>query len=128
VYFQQAGAAQGPVDVDGAVHAGDAVLGQGDDGASLGAGVVEEGGQRGVEVGGGPQGAGVVGAVALQVVVEVREVAEGQVGVAGAHDVAGGVDDPPAGDEVGAGAPAAAEGGGGGALGGTGGAGWRAGV
>lgn len=35
----------------------------------------------------------------------MREVAEGQVRVAGADDVPGGVDDPLAGDEVGAGAP-----------------------
>ena len=49
------------------------------------AGVVQQRGHGRVEVGGGLVGAGVVGAVALQVVVEVREVAQGQVGVAGAR-------------------------------------------
>ena len=69
----------------GRLDAGDAVLGQGDDGAALGLRVVEEGGHGRVEVGGRLEGARVVGAEALQVVVEVREVAEGQVGVAGAR-------------------------------------------
>ena len=110
VDLQQAGAAQGAVDVDGPAHAGDAVLGQGDDGAALGAGVVEQRGQGRVQVGGRLEGARVVGAEALEVVVEVREVAERQIGVAGAHDVAGGVDDPLAGDEVGAGSPEVEEG------------------
>lgn len=110
VDLQEAGAAQRPVDVDGPVDPGDAVLGQGDDGASLAAGVVQERGHGPVEVGGGPEGARVVGAVALEVVVEVREVAQGEVGVAGVEDVPGGVDDPLGGDEVGAGSPEVEEG------------------
>lgn len=55
-------------------------------------------------------GAWVVGAVALEVVVEVREVAQGEVGVAGVEDVPGRVDDPLRGDEVGTGAPEVEEG------------------
>lgn len=41
--FQQAGAAQGAVDVDGAADAGDAVFGQGDDRAAFLLRVVEKG-------------------------------------------------------------------------------------
>ncbi len=110
VHLEESGAAQGPVDVHGPADRGDAVLGQRDDGAALGAGVVEERGQRPVQVGGGLQGARVVGAEALQVVVEMREVAKSQVGVPGGHDVTGGVDDPLAGDQVRAGAPEVEEG------------------
>ncbi|MGW0601020.1 alkaline phosphatase family protein [Streptomyces sp. NPDC002776] len=47
---------------------------------------------------------------ALEVVVEVREVAQGQIRVPGPDDVAGRVDDPLAGDEVGAGSPEVEEG------------------
>lgn len=68
------------------------------------------GGDGPVEVGGCREGAGVVGAVALEVVVEVREIAQGEVGMAGVEDVAGGVDDPLGGDEVGAGPPEVEEG------------------
>jgi hypothetical protein len=105
VDFEESGPAQGAVDVDGAADAGDAVLGQGDDGTAFRAGVVQERGQGRVQVGGRLQGAGVVGAVALEVVVEVREVAQGQIRVPGPDDVAGRVDDPLAGDDVGAGSP-----------------------
>lgn len=110
VHLEESGAAQGAVDVDGAVRAGDAVLGQRDDGTAFRAGVVQERGQCPVQVGGGSQGARIVGAEALEVVVEVREVAERQVGMAGAHEVAGRVDDPLAGDQVRTGAPEVEEG------------------
>ncbi|ARX87667.1 hypothetical protein SMD44_07148 [Streptomyces alboflavus] len=110
MHVQQAGAAQGAVDVDGAADPGDAVLGQGDDGAALCLGLVQERGQCRVEVGGRLVGARVVGAEALQVVVEVREVAQGQVGPAGGENVAGGVDDPAAGGDVRARAPEVEEG------------------
>ncbi|CAO0825131.1 hypothetical protein SMICM17S_01944 [Streptomyces microflavus] len=89
VHLQQARPAQRPVDVDGAADAGDAVLGECDDGASLGAGVGQQRGDGPVQVGGGPVGAGVVGAVALEVVVEVGQVAEREVGGAGGDDRAG---------------------------------------
>lgn len=110
VDLQEARPAQGTVDVDGAVDAGDAVFGERDDGTSLGAGVGQQRGHGPVEVGGGPVGAGVVGAEALEVVVEVRQVAEGEVGGAGGDDVPGGVDDPLGGDEVGTGPPEVEEG------------------
>lgn len=110
VHLQQARPAQRPVDVDGAADAGDAVLGEGDDGASLGAGVGQQRGDGPVQVGGGPVGAGVVGAVALEVVVEVGQVAEREVGGAGGDDVPGGVDDPLGGDQVGARPPEVEEG------------------
>lgn len=110
VDLQQPGAAQGAVDVDGPVDSGDPVLGEGDDGAALGARVGQERCHGPVEVRCRPVGAGVFGAVALEVVVEVREVAEGQVGAAGGEDVPGRFDDPLRGDEVGAGAPEVEEG------------------
>ena len=100
VDVEQPGAAQGAVDVDMAPYAGDPVLGQHDNGAALGPRVGQQRGERGVHVGGGAVGAGVVGAVALEVVVEVGDVAQGEVGVAGAQDVTGGADDPLGGGEV----------------------------
>ena len=85
VHLQQSGAAQRPVDVDGAAHAGDAVLGQRDDGACPRARASSSSGARAASRSAAAAvGAGVVGAEALEVVVEVREVGEGQVGAAGA--------------------------------------------
>jgi hypothetical protein len=105
VHLEVTGAAQYPVEVDGPADVGDAVLGQGDHGASLGLGVLEQRGERRVEVGGGPERARVLGAEALQVVVEMRYIAQRQVGMPGAVEVPGRVDDLLAGDEVGARAP-----------------------
>ena len=56
--------------------------------------VVEQRRQRGVELGGRAVGLGRVGAEALEVVVEVRQVRHDEVGALLAHDLPGGLDDP----------------------------------
>lgn len=110
VDLQEPGAPQGAVDVDGALDPGDPVLGEDHDRTALGPCLREERREDGVERGRGPEGARVAGAVALEVVVQVRDVAEGEVGAAAPEDVTGGVDDPAAGDQIGAGAPEVEEG------------------
>ena len=88
VDVQQALAAQRPVDVDRAAAAGDAVLGQRHDGrAARRAPASSSGPSTASSAGRGRRGRGSDGAVPLEVVVEVRDVHQGQVGVAARHDV-----------------------------------------
>ncbi len=108
VHAQQALGAQGAVDVHGAGDVGDAVLRQHHHGPLPGG--VQQRRQHAVQLGGRGGAARVAGAVALQVVVEVRQVGEGEVGVAGGHDVPSGTGDPPRGGQAGARPPVGEQG------------------
>ena len=79
VDVQQAGAAQGAVDLDRALGGRDAVLAQDDDLVAAVAGVVDEVAEHVVELTRGVQRLRALGAEALVVVVEVRQVDQQQV-------------------------------------------------
>ncbi len=91
---QQTLGAQRAVDVDRPVCLGDAVLGQHHHGRPARQRGVEQRRDDCVQLDRGRDGLGRGRPVALEVVVEVRHVHEGQVGVVAGHDVFGGAADP----------------------------------
>jgi hypothetical protein len=94
MYLEQALAAQRAVDVHGSVGGGDAVLAQRNDGGVAVPRGVEQRAERGVYFACGGDRFGPVRAVSLEVVVEVGDVDEQEVGVLRGEDPLRGVDDP----------------------------------
>jgi len=107
---EQAGVAKGEVGEDGGGDIVHAVVAEDDGRAAIGADACDEGGEGGVDVLEVFNVGGVAWAEALQVVIEVGDVDELQIGVEFTPNVFGGLEDPLGAGQAGHGAPVIVEG------------------